>query len=77
MVYLEFIGLCLCLLLGFLLASKAVLVTIVMEIYGGLFLIVCCGASGRKEIVGALKIMSILCLNSSYYFLEPYWTGSQ
>ena len=42
-----------------------------------LFFTVWCGVFGRKEIVGALKTMSILCLTSSYYFLELYWTGSQ
>ena len=40
-------------------------------------LIVWCGVFGRKEIVGVLKTMSILCLISSFYFSEPYWTGSQ
>ena len=76
LVYLEFIGLCLCLSLGFLLAGKVVLVTIVMEIFGWLFLIVCCGAFGRREIVGALKTSSTPCLTSSSYFSELYWTGS-
>ena len=38
--YLEFAGLCHSLLLGFWLAGKVVLVAIVMEIYGWLFLIV-------------------------------------
>ena len=76
LVYSEFIGLCLCLSLGFLLAGKVVLVTIVMEIYGGLFLIVCCGASGRRELVGALKTSSAPFLTSSSYFSELYWTGS-
>ena len=37
---LEFIALCQCLLLGYLLAGKVDLVAIVMEIYGRLFLIV-------------------------------------
>ena len=76
LVYLEFIGLCLCLSLGYLLASKVDLVTIVMEIYEWLFLIVCCGAFGRREIVGALKTSSASCLTSSSYFSELYWTGS-
>ena len=53
------------------------LVAIVMEIYGLLFLIVWCGVFGRKEIVGVLKTMSVQCLISSFYFSEPYWTGSQ
>ena len=74
LVYLEFIRLCLC--LGYLLAGKVDLVTIVMEIFGWLFLIVCCGAFGRREIVGALKTSSTPCLTSSSYFLELYWTGS-
>ena len=76
LVCLEFIGLCQCLSLGYLLASKVDLVTIVMEIYGWLFLIVCCGAFGKREIVGALKTASIPCLTSSFYFSELYWTGS-
>ena len=76
LVYLELVGSCLCLLLGSLLASKVVLVTTVMEISGWLFLIVCCGAFGRREIVGALKTSSTPCLTSSSYFLELYWTGS-
>ena len=76
LVYLEFIGLCLCLLLGYLLAGKVDLVTIAMEIFGWLFLIVCCGAFGRREIVGALKTSSAPCLTSSSYFSELYWTSS-
>ena len=36
-----------------------------------LFLIVWCGVFGRKEIVGVLKTMSVLCLTSSFYFSEP------
>ena len=76
LVYLEFVGLCQCLLLSFLLVGKVDLVTIVMEIYGWLFLIVWCGVFGRKEIVGVFKTMSILCLISSFFFSEPYWTGS-
>ena len=76
LVYLEFVGLCQCLLLSFLLAGKVDLVAIAMEIYGWLFLIVWCGVFGRKEIVGVLKTMSILCLISSFFFSEPYWTGS-
>ena len=47
-----------------------------MEIYGWLFLIVCCGAFGRREIVGALMTSSVPCLTSSFYFSELYWTGS-
>ena len=77
LVYLEFFGLCQCLLLSFLLAGKVVLVAIAMGIYGWLFLIVWCSVFGRKKIVGVLKTMSILCLTSSFYFSEPYWTGSQ
>ena len=61
---------------GYLLAGKVVLVPIVMEIFGWLFLIVCCGAFGRREIVGALKTLSAPCLTSSSYFSELYWTGS-
>ena len=76
LVYLEFIGLCLCLLLGYLLAGKVNLVTIIMEIFGWLFLIVCCGAFGRREIVGALKTSNAPCLTSSSYFSELYWTSS-
>ena len=30
------------------------------------------GVFGRKEIVGVLKTMSVLCLISSFYFLELY-----
>ena len=77
MVYLEFVGLCQSLLLRFLLAGRVDLVAVVMDINGSLFLIVWCGVFGRKEIVGDLTIVSILCLISSYYFLEPYWTGCQ
>ena len=76
LVYLEFVGLCQCLLLGYLLAGKVDLVAIVMEIYGRLFLIVWCGVFGRREIVGALKTMSVPCLISNFYSSEPYWTGS-
>ena len=66
LVYLEFIGyafVCrwtMCLLVD--------LVSIVMEIYGWLFLIVCCGASGWREIVGALKTSSAPCLTSAPIF---------
>ena len=35
-----------------------------------LCLIVWCGVFGRKEIVGALKIVSVLCLISSYSFFR-------
>ena len=76
LVYLEFIGLCQCLLLGYLLVGKVDLVAIVMEIYRWLFLIVWCGVSGRREIVGVLKTMSVPCLISSFCFSELYWTGS-
>ena len=76
LVYLEFVGLCHCLLLGFLLAGKVVLVTIVMEIYGWLFLIVWCGVFGRREIVGVLKTRSAPCLISSFFFSKPYLIGS-
>ena len=76
LVYLEFVGLCQCLLLGYLLSGKVDLVAIVMEIYGRLFLIVWCGVFGRREIVGALKTMSVPCLISNFYSSEPYWTGS-
>ena len=76
LVYLEFIGLCHCLSLGYLLVGKVDLVTIVMEIYGWSFLIVCCGAFGRREIVGVLKTLSVPCLTSNFYFSELYWTGS-
>ena len=31
---------------------------------------------GRREIVGALKTLSVPCLTSSFYFSELYWTGS-
>ena len=61
---------------AFCLLEKVDLVTIVMEIYGGLFLIVCCGASGRREIVGALKTSSAPFLTSGSVFSELYWTGS-
>ena len=70
LVYLEFVGLCQCLLLSSLLASKVDLVTIIMEIYGLLFLIVWCGVFGSKEIAGVLKTMSILCLISSFFFFR-------
>ena len=53
LVYLEFVGLCQCLLLSFLLAGKVDLVAIKMEIYGWLFLIVWCDVFGRKEVVAS------------------------
>ena len=31
---------------------------------------------GRREIVGALKTLSVPCLTSSFYFSKLYWTGS-
>ena len=68
---------CQSLLLSFLLVGKVDLATIVIDIYGSLFLIVWGGVFGRKEIVGSLKTVSILGLISSYYFFKPYWTGSQ
>ena len=64
------------LLLGSLLAGKVVLVTIVMEIFERSFLFVWCGVFGRREIVGVLKTLSIPCLISSFFFFEPYLTGS-
>ena len=73
LVYLEFARLCQCLLLSFLLVGKVDLVTIVMDMYGLLFLIVWCGVFGRKEIVGVLKTVIVLCLISSFYFLEPWF----
>ena len=76
LVYLELVGSCLCLLLGSLLASKVVLVAIVMEIFGRSFLFVWCGVFGRREIVDVLKTLSVLCLISSFFFSEPYLTGS-
>ena len=76
LVYLELVGSCLCLLLGSLLASKVVLVAIVMEIFGRSFLFVWCGVFGRREIVDVLKTLSVPCLISSFYFSEPYLTGS-
>ena len=76
LVYLEFIGLCQRLSLGYLLAGKVDLVAIIMKIYGWLFLIVWCGAFRRREIVGVLKTLSVPCLTSSFYFSELYWTGS-
>ena len=76
LVYLEFIGLCQRLSLGYLLAGKVDLIAIIMKIYGWLFLIVWCGAFRRREIVGVLKTLSVPCLTSSFYFSELYWTGS-
>ena len=76
LVCLEFVGSCQCLLLGFLLASKVVLVAIVMEIFGRPFLFVWCGVFERREIVGVLNTLSIPSLISSFYFSEPYLTGS-
>ena len=76
LVYLELVGSCLCLLLGSLLASKVVLVAIVMEIFGRSFLFVWCGVFGRREIVGVLKTLSVPCLISSFFFSEPYLIGS-
>ena len=75
-VYLELVGSCHCLLLGSLLAGKVVLVAIVMEIFGRSFLFVWCGVFGRREIVDVLKTLSALCLISSFFFSEPYLTGS-
>ena len=63
-------------LLGFWLAGKVVLVAIVMEMFGWLFLIVWCGVFGRREIVVVLKTRSVPCLISSFFFLEPYLIGS-
>ena len=74
--YLEFAGLCHSLLLGFWLAGKVILVAIVMEIFGRLFLIVWCGVFGRRELVGVLKTRSVPGLISSFSFLEPYLIGS-
>ena len=76
LVYLEFVGSCQCLLSGFLLAGKVVLVIIVMEIFGRSFLFVWYGVFGRREIVGVLKTLSVPCLISSFYFSDPYMTGS-
>ena len=75
-VYLELVGSCHCLLLGSLFAGKAVLVAIVMEIFGRSFLFVWCGVFGRREIVDVLKTLSALCLISSFFFSEPYLTSS-
>ena len=58
------------------LASKVVLVAIIMEIFGRSFHFVWCGVFGRREIVDVLKKLSVPCLISSYYFSEPYLTGS-
>ena len=77
LVYLEFVRSCQCLLLGFLLAGKVVLVAIVMEIFGRPFLFVWCGVFGMREIIGVLKTLSVPCLISSFYFSEPCWTGSR
>ena len=76
LVYLEFVGSCQCLLLGFLLVGKVVLVAIVMEIFGRSFLFVWCSVFGRREIVGVLKTLSVPCLISSFFFSKPYLTGS-
>ena len=75
-VYLELVGSCHCLLLGSLLVGKVVLVTIIMEIFGRSFLFVWCGVFGRREIIDVLKTLSALCLISSFFFSEPYLTGS-
>ena len=75
LVSLEIIGLCQCLSLGYLLVGKVDLVAIIMEIYGWLFLIVWCGAFGRREI-GVLKTLSVPCLTSSFFFSKLYWTSS-
>ena len=76
LVYLELVRSCHCLLLGSLLAGKVVLIAIVMEIFGGSFLFVWYGVFGRREIVGVLQTLSVPCLISSFFFSEPYLTGS-
>ena len=76
LVYLELVGSCHCLLLGSLLAGKVTLVASAMELFGRLFLLAWCGASGRRGIIDALKTLSVLCPTSSFFFSEPYLTGS-
>ena len=79
LVYLEFVGLCQCLLLSFLLASKVDLVTIAMEIYGWLFLIVWCGVFGRKEVVASrcFEDNEHSMPDLKFLFFRTFWTGSQ
>ena len=76
LVYLELIGSCLRLLLVSLLAGKVTLVTSAMELFGRLFLLAWCGASGMRGIIDALKTLSVLCPTSSFFFSEPYLNGS-
>ena len=76
LVYLELAGSCLCLLLGSLLAGKVTLVASAMELFGRLFLLAWCGVFGRRGIIDALKTLSVLCPTSSFFFSEPYLTGS-
>ena len=76
LVYLELIGSCLRLLLVSLLAGKVTLVTSAMELFGRLFLLAWCGASGMRGIIDALKTLSVLCLTSSFFFSEPYLNRS-
>ena len=76
LVYLELARSCLCLLLGSLLAGKVTLVASAMELFGRLFLLTWCGVFGRRGIIDALKTLSVLCPTSSFFFSEPYLTGS-
>ena len=76
LVYLELVGSCLRRLLVSLLASKVTLIASAMELFGRLFLLAWCGASGRRGIIDALKTLSVLCPTSSFFFSEPYLNGS-
>ena len=76
LVYLELVGSCLRQLLVSLLAGKVTLVVYATELFGRLFLLAWCGASGRRGIIDALKTLSVLSPTSSFSFSEPYLNGS-
>ena len=76
LVYLGLVGSCLRQWWNSLLAGKVILVVFVMELFGRLFLLAWCGASGRRGIIDALKSLSVLSPTSSFPFSEPYLNGS-
>ena len=77
LVYLGLVGSCLRQWWNSLLAGKVILVVFVMELFGRLFLLAWCGASGRRGIIDALKTLSVLSPTSSFSFSEPYLNGSR
>ena len=77
LVYLGLVGSCLRQWWVSLLAGKVTLVVFAMELFGRLFLLAWCGASGRRGIIDALKTLSVLSPTSSFSFSEPYLIGSR